>query len=1539
MKKRIISFLLVAVMIIGMIPMQAFAATDNNIPQAVDTSWYDPSAASGTTFEIADAADLRGAARLSQAGVTFSGYTLKLTADIDLNPGWDAEVKVSGGKATLPDAPTVEFEGFATFDGTFDGNSKTISGVYMMQRLTVGSANLAFIEILNGTVKNLKINNSLIYADIADGVNDCKVGGIAARTKNASVLIDTVYVDIDVWYRGWSWQRVAGVVAKTDSAAATFKNVAYVGTVGAMDPNYGVPHYNEAALPGDMTMSQIIGDGNWKANVLENVALNGEVIIPSNVAAGAVDATAPIGKCVGGSVVRTNVAANTALPTTVAAMNPTAYTTTLAAFNLWPSATADGNTATYDEGENAYVKYYSNATNDNYTSYLKTLENNGYVKCSEYTVGNNSYALYQKAGAYSVYVSYLAKVEAFGSARMRVFVENFGAEYDLNSAASTSNVCAAQIWQLDVDNKTSGENGGMSYVIRLTDGTFIVVDGGYSTDAEAKNLYKVLSENNPNGGKPVIRAWFLTHLHGDHTGALTNFAKSYASSVTVEGFYYNFPGNDVSGERNEDRVSVSSILAVDTAMDMFGGAARYSKIHSGMTFGFAGVTATVLGTHEDVKQSYYHNGLKSNDFTDGNDTSTVIKFNVDGQSLMMLADARIGMSRQLQYSYAASVLKSDMVQVSHHGYTGVQDALYELIDADVALWPMDLVGKIVENNKVKENVELFKDYYNSDSISANKYLRNNTAEIIPSYENVCLDIPYAATTYSKGAKVVDVSKAYLDKLYALATQGNGPDTSWYKEDKSTFYLYDANDLLGFANLAKAGNTFAGKTIVLMANIDLNPGWNAAVTIGDKVVFPVAPATVWPEIASFAGTLDGNGYTISGLYKSMTVAGNTGAYGGLFNVLSGSVKNLIISNSFILATNTAWGSGNVHVGGVAGEVNAGAVIYSVYMDATVEVWYKSDGHCNLGGAYAYANGAATVSGFIFVGRIGNTSNANAVNYACPSDRPIVIATVVANTNYKGCTTKNCLGLKTSIYSGKTYNGNNDRLGLWDEKSTASCVANTRESAAWLLTRPDDYGANFTWSDALGAICPNVALDVVNGTYARKQANTESTLKSNIGDENYYFVYTAEELLTVLRNGGNFAGKTIMLMANIDLNPGWIAAVSIESKVNVPAAPANVWPNIASFKGVLDGNGYSISGIYSFKTVSQNGAVMAVGGLFNTLDGGTVKNLKIDNSFMAVENTGWGSTNLHIGGIAGEVNAGSTVTNVYITDKVEIWHKSWDNCYLGGIFGFANGQYTLNNVVFLARIGYAGFDWNANYASSTSGKEMYIAQVIAHQNNKDDATVTNSLFAGDIYSKVNKANYPAHMGVHPGFPWKIKFIMCGKQTAEWLAGREDYRNAGFVYNETVGSAVPSTVVSLIEGTYDHAVNYAKKFATPEIFYQVSAINNGTYDIRFLSGIDNITDPARVGFDITIHVNGKSYTLSRDYTLKSAVYTSVQAAGQTVTAGDLNEAYEYLYTCSITGITATDNIVIDVAVVYEMEDGATITGNTVSFAFVCGIGTVIC
>ena len=68
-----------------------------------------------------------------------------------------------------------------------------------------------------------------------------------------------------------------------------------------------------------------------------------------------------------------------------------------------------------------------------------------------------------------------------------------------------------------------------------------------------------------------------------------------------------------------------------------------------------------------------------------NTTSLVFRVTARDNSIMVLGDAS---NRSLNYlcNIYGDYLKSDMVQIAHHGYNGVAKA-YEWIDADVVLWP------------------------------------------------------------------------------------------------------------------------------------------------------------------------------------------------------------------------------------------------------------------------------------------------------------------------------------------------------------------------------------------------------------------------------------------------------------------------------------------------------------------------------------------------------------------------------------------------------------------------------------------------------------------------------------------------------------------------------------------------------------------------------------------------------------------------------------------------------------------------------------
>ena len=201
----------------------------------------------------------------------------------------------------------------------------------------------------------------------------------------------------------------------------------------------------------------------------------------------------------------------------------------------------------------------------------------------------------------------------------------------------------------------------------------------------------------------------------------------------------------------------------------------------------------------------------------------------------------------------------------------------------------------------------------------------------------------------------------------------GPDASGYSSAASVIGISSADDLsaISFAN-SFLGANFAGQTLKLTENIVFNTGRAA-----DWASAP--PAKSWTPIAGFAGTFDGDGHYISGLYC------DSASYVGMFaSVGGGTVKNLLLLNSYFAA------SGN-SCAGVSSSASGGARFENIYCDAIVKGSLNHVGGIvgSLGG------GGATFDGCVFAGSV----------YAGQR----YCAGILGNTNFNRVFMRNCINL--------------------------------------------------------------------------------------------------------------------------------------------------------------------------------------------------------------------------------------------------------------------------------------------------------------------------------------------------------------------------------------------------------------------------------------------------------------------------------------------------------------------------------------------------
>ncbi len=393
----------------------------------------------------------------------------------------------------------------------------------------------------------------------------------------------------------------------------------------------------------------------------------------------------------------------------------------------------DGNLIDGYAGDSAScILERENATLAGFNEYVAKLEAAGFTGGEDYELGGNRYALRYGEKA-TVYVSYSDENKS-----IRLYAEVAGTfKYPAKDQKGTVNTYEPKLWQLRVDNINSRANGGMSYVWLLADGTFFVIDGGYNTPLEAENLCKFLAEKNPRQGKPVVSAWYFSHTHGDHIGAIQAVAANYASAIDVKAFYYHFENSIPSGFRN--------------ATAAWSGAKHYARLHTGMQIELPGITVNVLYTLEDQYSDYPK---------EGNDYSAVIRVDVTAggttQRVMFLGDIQLKASNRMMKYIGDDILKSDIVQFSHHGYEGATRQVYNAIAAPTVLWPMNYVSTQESYGSV---CNVFAKWYLKNSggegFMSNQYISTSASyckQIIVAGGSASQEItfPYTPTPYANG---------------------------------------------------------------------------------------------------------------------------------------------------------------------------------------------------------------------------------------------------------------------------------------------------------------------------------------------------------------------------------------------------------------------------------------------------------------------------------------------------------------------------------------------------------------------------------------------------------------------------------------------------------------------------------------------------------------------------------------------------------------------------------------------------------------------
>ena len=1290
-----------------------------------EAEWYDPT---GTEFTITTAEELFEFAELSSK-YDFEGQTIKLGADIVVNEGnaedWATE---------MPEH--IWYQPIDNFAGTFDGQGHTISGIFNLGylykvnavKLTPLPAGLFSNTKEDCVIKNFKLVNSYFLGDLQNGagtISACGGGTFESIYSNATLV---------------SYKYYNGGIIGMASESTTIRNCWYDGkmeiiggyarytggligrSVNFDDSTFTIEHCLVTATMDNETTKCGVGMGALVGNVRNDSTVTvDDCFVASKLTN---EWGAAVGSVYGvseerGTVNMTNTyALDDGYKKLVGAIlgtangMPVGYPRELVTGNggyQWTTLDFDNYWSVVEDGT-PILKTFADVTPS-----LEGVER--YVDTSWYTNEATEYVLKDKADLYGF--SILSQSWNFEGKTVKL-----GADIVVNSgkASSFAKQAPALEW-ISISPKSKPFAGTF-------DGKMHTISGLYmDTDAANSGLFSATGET------------------------------SIIKNLKLKNSYFKSEATDLGSIAGQGRGAFDTVYSDAIVVA--------SKARSGGLIGMA------YGTKVSMKNCWFAGTVtnSSNDKTHRG-TGGLIGVVYDGGSAKLQSCLNTGTIDVRSYTINQNKTGNPNVAPIAGGLVG----WVKTKDSTISIQDSLNTGKVLVNAKATNGYGSIIGLSDSAAKISHTYASTESSAntVKGSMDGWALAFETAKLTGHEGYVWTTLN---FDKYWAVAEKGtpvlksfagkgvstNGVarmvDTSWYDESKDTYTLNDVADLYGLAYLAN-GTDFAKKTILLGADIAVNNG-NAADWAN------AAPANVWmsisPKNKPFAGTFDGQMHTISGIYVNTDVANS-----GLFCATGETsvIKNLKLTNSYITSTSTDVGSiagqgrgtfdtvysdaivvaSKARVGGFIGMAyGTDVVMRNCWFAGTVTNTSNDKGHRGTGGliGVVYDSGSAKLEGCLNTGIV----DVSAYTFDQNTDpkktniAPIAGGLVgYVKTGKSKIAIENCLNTGTVKASDVATGAYGAIIGLTENKAETA-VATTYTTFApvsgssvtgkivqvsvdelvgynsyqrtrldfdkyWTVVIDDATTADI---DEKGAPILKSFASVVPDLSKVELLMDFSWIDADGTEEDPYIISDMKDLnglaaLAADSAYNGFAGKYIKLGADIVVNKGYATGWGKE-------APTYSWTPIGSkdipFAGTFDGDMHSISGLY-VKTTAQ------YAGLFGYVKTGTIKNLKLVNSYFETSAADCGS-------IAGY--AKGNFDTVY-SDAIVIS----SNARVGGFIGIGDGAVTMNQC------------WFAGLVKNTGANTTRTGGFIGNHYS-GTVTMTNCLNTGTVdVSAYTKSNYP-------------------------------------------------------------------------------------------------------------------------------------------------------------------------------------------------------
>lgn len=504
------------------------------------------------------------------------------------------------------------------------------------------------------------------------------------------------------------------------------------------------------------------------------------------------------------------------------------------------------------------------------------------------------------------------------------------------------------------------------------------------------------------------------------------------------------------------------------------------------------------------------------------------------------------------------------------------------------------------------------------------------------------------------------TNTYSYRIVKAAPWNGEVEEPAYDEASKSYTVTNAAQLAWIAEQVNAGDTFAGKTVVLAGDIDLN-------------------SYAWTPIGTsdppFSGIFDGAGGTISNLVVNLPEQSFVGLFGRI--ATSGNtpatLKNITIRNAAV--------TGLSQVGAVAGSAYTGRVeSCSVEGDIRIEGNYQTGGISGYGYA-SFAECSVTgeagsyVKGIFKKSDLEGDATGGIVGYAAEKSDPeaAVIDRCSASIDVEGSRKVGGIAGQVGTYanlSGCTFSGNvktnapeqyiadnKGKImvgGIFGELAGGTPVINIRPCT--VASGSTVTGCDAATTGLLYGGCRNASHTINSTGNTTDGARLIVPLPEGIEQvsETAYRVTGRTGLsnfAALINAGDDFAGKTVTLTEDVDLTGLEWTPIANGSRSGAIAKGQ-------TFKGTFDGNGMTVKNMTITTTPSADHAI----GLVGVVDGGTIRNLNLIVDIQAESELA--------GAAAGMLLNGATVSGVEVRGRMAVKNG-------GGIVGRAIRSATLTD----------------------------------------------------------------------------------------------------------------------------------------------------------------------------------------------------------------------------------------------------------------------